>query len=67
MKLGETPPRDLVVLSIAVVLMLGGAATLVGGWMSAGIAIPAIAVGIALVTIEAGDVRRRRAKHIPGI
>jgi hypothetical protein len=31
MKLVETPPRDLALLAVAVVLMLGGAVTLVGG------------------------------------
>jgi len=66
MKLEETPPRDLAFLAVAVVLMLGGAVTLVGGWIAAAIAIPVIAVGIALVVFERGDVRRQQAKHIPG-
>lgn len=66
MKFGRTPPRDLVLLAIAVVLMLGGAVTLVPGWIAAGIAIPVIAIGIALAVIEQADVRRRQAKHIPG-
>jgi hypothetical protein len=65
-KLGQTPSRDLALLAVAVVLMLGGAVTLVGGWIAAGIAIPMIAVGIALVVIERGDVHRQHAKHIPG-
>jgi len=66
MKLRQTPSRDLAVLAVAVVLMLGGAVTLVGGWIAAGIAIPLIAVGIALVAIAQGDVHRQHAKHIPG-
>jgi hypothetical protein len=66
MKLVETPPRDLALLAVAVVLMLGGAVTLVGGWIAAAIAIPVISVGIALVVIEHGDVHRQQAKHIPG-
>ncbi len=66
MKLQKTPPRDLALLAVAVVLMLGGAVTLVGGWIAAGIAIPLIAIGIALVVIERGDVDRQQAKHIPG-
>jgi len=66
MKLGATPTRDLALLAVAVVLMLGGAVTLVAGWIGAGIAIAAIAVGIALVVIERGDVRRQQAKHVPG-
>lgn len=66
MKLGETPPRDLALLATAVVLMLGGAVTLVGGWITAGIAIPAITVGIALVVIAQRDVHHRQARHIPG-
>jgi hypothetical protein len=40
MKLGETPPRDLALLAVAVLLMVGGAVTLVGGWIAAGIAVP---------------------------
>ena len=65
-KLGETPPRDLALLAVALVLMLGGAVMLVGGWMAAGIAIPLIAVGIVLVVIARADVHRQHAKHIPG-
>lgn len=66
MKPAETPPRDLALLAVAVVLMLGGAVTLVGGWITAAIAIPVVAVGIALVVIERGDVHRHQAKHISG-
>lgn len=66
MKYGNLPPRDLAALVLAVVLMLGGAVVLVGGWMAAGIAIPAIAVGIALVVIVRGDMRRQHGKHVPG-
>jgi ABC-type xylose transport system permease subunit len=66
MKLRETPTRDLALLVVAVVLMLGGAVTLVGGWIAAGIAIPVITVGIALVLIERGDPQRQHAKRIPG-
>jgi hypothetical protein len=50
---------ELALLAVAVVLMLGGAVMLVGGWIASGIAIPVIAVGIALVAIE----RRHRATH----
>jgi hypothetical protein len=57
--------RDLVLVALAVVLMLGGAVALVGGWIAAGIAIPAITVGIALVTIERADVRRQEARRQP--
>ena len=66
MKLGETPPRDLALLAAAVVLMVCAAVTLIGGWLGAGIAIPAITVGIALVAIERTDVRRQEAKRLPG-
>jgi hypothetical protein len=65
MNLKETPPRDTALLAIAVVLMLGGAVTLVGGWLAAGIAIPLIAVGIALVVIAGRDVQHRHAGHVP--
>ena len=48
--------------AVAVVLMLGGAFDgLVAGLIGAGIAIGAIAVGVALVVIEQRDVRRRQA------
>jgi hypothetical protein len=66
MKLGEGSSRDLALLAVAVVLMLGGAATLVGGWIASGIAIPVITVGIVLVAIERRDVHRQHAKRIPG-
>jgi hypothetical protein len=66
MKLGEMRPRDLVLLAIAVVLMLGGAVTLVAGWVAAGIAIPLIAVGIAIVAIERGSGNRQHRKHASG-
>jgi low temperature requirement protein LtrA len=51
--------------AIAVVLMLGGAVTLVGGWLPAGIAILLIAIGIALVLIAQRDVRHKHAEHVP--
>ena len=59
MKPGRAPRSDLVLLAVAVILMLGGAVTLVGGWVAASLAIPLIAVGIALVAIEQGYVRRQ--------
>jgi hypothetical protein len=64
MKLRETPPRDLALLAIAVVLMLGGAVTLVGGWVAASLAIPLIAVGIALVVIARRDVDCQHAEQL---
>src|SRR4051794_40523389 len=57
----DSPPRDLTLLGIAVVLMLGGAVTLVGGWLPAGIAIPLIAPGIPLVVIARRAVRHQHA------
>jgi hypothetical protein len=65
MKLKETPPRDLGLLALAVVLMLAGAVTLVGGWLATGIAIPLIAIGIAIVVIAQRDVQRQHAGHVP--
>jgi hypothetical protein len=64
-KVKETPPRDLALLAVAVILMLGGAATLVGGSIAPGIAIPLITIGIALVVIARGDVRHQHVKHVP--
>jgi hypothetical protein len=52
-------------LALAIVLMLGGAVTLVGGWIAAGVAIPLITIGIALVGIERADIHRKHAKRIP--
>jgi hypothetical protein len=66
MKLGETPRTDLTLLAVAVVLMLGGAVTLVGGWIATGIAIPAITVGIALVVLEQAHAHRQHGKRIAG-
>ena len=66
MKLGQMRRRDVALLVVAVVLMLGAAVTLVGGWVAAAIAIPAIAVGVAIVVIELGKVQRQNAEHIHG-
>jgi hypothetical protein len=66
MKREKTPSRDLALLLVAVILMLGGAMALVGGWIAAGIAIPLIAVGIALVVIEQRDVHRPHVGGQPG-
>jgi hypothetical protein len=63
MKLGEMRPRDLVLLAVAVVLMLGGAVTLAGGWVAAGLAIPLITVGIVIVAIERGVGARQHGGH----
>jgi hypothetical protein len=49
---------DLALLVLAVVLMLGGAVMLVADAMHPGIAIPVIAVGIAITAIV--QARRRR-------
>jgi len=49
-----------VVLVVATVLMLGGAILMLADVISAGIAIPLIAVGIALVAIDGLDRRRGR-------
>ncbi len=57
----ELPSTDAALLSVAVILMLVGAVLLVGGWVPAGITIPAIAIGIALVVIEQRRVHRRHA------
>jgi hypothetical protein len=65
MNLRNTPPRDLTLLAIAVLLMLGGAVTLIAGWLAAGIGIPLIAIGIALVVIAQGDVRHQHARDVP--
>ena len=66
MKMGQARLSDLALSAVAVVLMLGGAVTMVGGWIAAGIAIPLIAVGIALVAIDRAGVRRRHSREIRG-
>ena len=49
-------------LGLAVVLMLGGAALMLADLVSPAIAIPLIAVGIALVVVARS---RRRRQHMP--
>jgi len=56
------PPTESLLLVVAVVLMLGGAALMLADLVSAGIAIPLIAVGIALSVVVQ---TRRRRPHIP--
>ena len=56
------PPTDFLLLVVAVVLMLGGAALMLADLVSPGIAIPLIAVGIALSVVAQS---RRRRQHIP--
>ena len=53
-----TPAADVVVLVVAVALMFGGAIMLLADAIGAGLAIPLIAVGIALVAIVQMDERR---------
>jgi membrane-bound ClpP family serine protease len=55
-------PTDFLLLVVAVVLMLGGAALMLADLVSPGIAIPLIAVGIALSVVAQS---RRRRQHIP--
>ena len=56
------PMTELLLLAVAVVLMLGGAALMLADLVSPGIAIPVIAAGIALSVVVQ---RRRRHQHIP--
>jgi hypothetical protein len=56
------PPTEFLLLVVAVVLMLGGAALMLADLLSAGIATPLIAVGIALSVVAQ---TRRRRQHIP--
>jgi hypothetical protein len=56
------PPTKFLLLVVAVVLMLGGAALMLADLVSRGIAIPLIAVGIALTVVAQS---RRRRQHIP--
>ena len=56
------PPAKLLLLIVAVVLMLGGAALMLADLVSPGIAIPLIALGIALSVVAQ---TRRRRQHIP--
>jgi hypothetical protein len=65
MKHRDTPPRDLALLTVAVVLMLGGAVTLIADWLSTGIAIPLVAIGLALVVIARRDSQHQHAEHVP--
>jgi hypothetical protein len=56
------PLTEFLLLLVAVVLMLGGAALMLADLVSPGIAIPLIAVGIALSVVAQG---RRRRQQIP--
>ena len=56
------PPTEFLLLVVAVVLMLGGAALMLADLVYPGIAIPLIAIGIAL---SVGAQSRRRRQHIP--
>ena len=56
------PLSDLALLTVAILLMLGGAAALVADVVGAGIAIPLIAIGIAL-TIVIQNRKRRQHTH----
>lgn len=55
-----TPFADLVVRAAAVVLLLGGAALMLTDVLAASIAIPVIAIGLALVAIVQTNQRRRQ-------
>lgn len=56
------PLTQFLLLVVAVLLMLGGAALMLADLVSPGIAIPLIAVGIALSVVAQS---RRRRQHIP--
>ena len=55
------PPTGFLLLVVAIVLMLGGASLMLADIVSPGIAIPLIAVGIALSVAQS----RRRRQHSP--
>ena len=63
MKHRNTPPRDIALLTAAVALMLGGAVPLIAGWLSTGIAIPLVAIGLALVVIARRDIQHEHASR----
>ena len=54
-------PTEFLLLVVAVVLMLGGAALMLADLLSPGIAIPLIAVGIALSVVAQNRQRRQHA------
>jgi membrane-bound ClpP family serine protease len=54
-------PTEFLLLVVAVVLMLGGAALMLADLVSPGIAIPLIAVGIALSVVAQNRQRRQHA------
>ena len=56
------PPTEFLLLVVSVVLMLGSAVFMLAGLVGAGIAIPLIAVGIALSFVAQN---RRRRPHVP--
>lgn len=56
------PPTEFLLLVVAVVLMIGGAALMLADLVSSGIAIPLIAVGIVLSVVAQS---RRGRQHTP--
>ena len=56
----KAPLVDLVVLAAAIVLLLAGAALMLTDVLTASIAIPVIAIGVALLAIVQTDKRRRQ-------
>lgn len=59
----HTPRTDVALLAVAVLLMLGGAAMLIADVVSAGITIPLIAIGTALMVVVVQNKRRRQHVH----
>jgi len=56
----DASPRDRLLLSVAVLLMVGGVVMLFADLVSGGITIPLMTVGIALVVVAEADGRRDR-------
>jgi hypothetical protein len=54
-----THSADLTLLTVAVILLLGSTALMIADILSAGIAIPLIAIGASLVAVVEVDKRRR--------
>jgi hypothetical protein len=65
--MGRTPVADRVLLGIAVVLMLGGAALLIADVVTSGVTIPLVTVGIALVVMAQVDIHRRGSHTTRGV
>ena len=57
----------LALLTLSIVVLVGAAVTLIGGWLNASIAAPLIMVGVALLLLGSDDVHDEHSRHARGV